>query len=153
VSTLATNAYVIEYGHLPLAATAVDNYLRAGTRRLKAWIGAAIYAAALAEAGALTDRYCALRDAEALLAKYYLLPEINTVIAGNGGVINSITTGGVNLPGQTTRYYMPNDIEKERSRLLEDAYALTKPYIPAGQINPVTTAVIFPLRDNVAEGL
>lgn len=110
--------------------------IRAGARRLKAWIGANLYAQVITDAAnynALTDdgkaRVDDLKDAEAYLAMHFLILGLNSQIRAQGLVAEEKTSAGSGANNETIiRLLNPDATARLVELYLQQAEEMARPY-------------------------
>ena len=125
---LTDKDYIVSVGRFTQTepTTVFDPFIIAASARLKGWVGATTYSAALADLPT-TDRYKELRLAETYLAIAEALPSVNRHDTGKGIELMGRTTGQMGTES-TTAYINPEAMFKEQERLVNMASRLVEPY-------------------------
>lgn len=97
--------------------------IASASKRLQAWVGADVYAAAVAD-GADTERKLILENAEGHLALHYALLGLNTNLRNFGMVKREQVEGNT-----VNEYFSPGDVEKFETMYLERAREIAEPYL------------------------
>jgi hypothetical protein len=97
--------------------------IASASKRLKAWISDAIYAAAIAD-DEDAERRLILENAEGHLTLHYALLGLNTNLRGNGLVKREQVEGDT-----VNEYFSPNDVSNFSSQYLEMAREIAEAYL------------------------
>ncbi|HEX8500798.1 MAG TPA: hypothetical protein VF659_09415 [Pyrinomonadaceae bacterium] len=102
-------------------------HIGAAARRLKKWVGDAVYADAVAEAPQDADRAEDLKNAEAALAMHFAMLGLNTELTLSGVLKSRKEVGSQNANIQTT-YLTPAEVRQLSQGYLELAEEIARPY-------------------------
>jgi hypothetical protein len=98
--------------------------LGAASRRLKAWVGAAVYADALLQNPQDADRKADLQLAEAFLGMHFAIIGVNTRIDTSGVVKTK------KMEGQTVVTFLtPGEVRQLTQNYLDQAEEIARPYM------------------------
>jgi hypothetical protein len=97
--------------------------IASASARLKAWVGADVYAAAVTEDEA-EERKLILQNAEGHLALHYAMLGLNTNLRNFGMVKREQVEGNT-----VNEYFPPSDVEKFETMYLEKAREIAEPYL------------------------
>jgi hypothetical protein len=98
--------------------------IASASARLKAWVGADVYAAAVAESSETDERKLILQNAEGHLALHYAMLGLNTNLRSFGMVKREQVEGNT-----VNEYFPPSDVEKFETMYLEKAREIAEPYL------------------------
>lgn len=126
MAALITTENLIEDFPFVIHADTPENRLEkaivSASARLKSWIGADVYAAAVAEAGT-EERRIILENAEGHLAMHFLILGLNTNIRHFGLVKSEQVEGNT-----VNTYFTPNEVANFCTQYLELAREIAEPY-------------------------
>jgi hypothetical protein len=100
----------------------------AASRRLKGWVGAAVYADALSNAPQDALRQADLQDAEAALTMHFAILRIHSKLTVNGIVTTTKEGGTVGAP-VILSYIRPKEVEQMVQMYLDQAEEIARPYL------------------------
>jgi hypothetical protein len=109
-----------------IRAGRLENNIKAASRRLRAWVGAAAYDDALSNTPTDEDRREDLRLAEANLAMHVAVAGLNTNITP-GGVVKTAKVEGSTV----LTYLTPHEVKELKQLYLDQAEEIARPYLLA----------------------
>lgn len=131
--------------HISLKKGRVEWGIRAAARRLRQWVGAAVYDATLAQNGDGSnlsdtdrDRLFDLKDCEAALAMHFLILGLNTQVRPQGLVVEEKLSEG----GTVIRLRNAQDTQAFIEFYLQQAWEMARPYRVEGSDSGFEFAVV-----------
>lgn len=116
-----------------IASTRIEPHIGSASRRLRAWVGGAVYDAAAAAAvngqDDDTDVINDLKSAEAHLAFHFGIWGFNAALSSKGAMMTATASEG----REVRRYYTPKETAELAEYFLELAREIAGPYIAAGE--------------------
>jgi len=103
-------------------------HVGAASRRLRKWVGEAVYTDALSDSPTDALRKADLENAEAALAMHFALPGLNNPVTP-GGVLTTRREGGAAGAPVILSYLKPADVRLLSQTYLEQAEEIARPYM------------------------